>query len=105
ASERASQFVFGMIDRRRCRHEQRLIPTDDHGYGHLLATIFILAKVLAPSLRHGEQDADGVFLGDHAAVGPRVEDTRIGILGNDTRGSHDETATVLWVPLGNRKLK
>ena len=94
-----------MIDRRGCRYEQGLVPTDDHGHGHLLAAIFILAEVLAPSLRHGEQYADGVFLADHAAVGPRVEDARVGIFGNDARRSHNETAAVVGIPLGNRKLK
>src|SRR5262245_19877895 len=54
SSKRSRQFVFRMIDRRRRRYEQGLVPTDDHGHGHLLAAIFVLAEVLAPSLCHGE---------------------------------------------------
>src|SRR5262249_15715026 len=43
ASKRSRQFIFRMIDRRRRRYEQGLVPTDDHGHGHLLAAIFVLA--------------------------------------------------------------
>src|SRR5262245_23094968 len=71
SSKRSRQLIFRMIDRRRRRYEQGLVPTDDHGNGHFLAAIFVLAEVLAPSLRHGEQDANSIFLADHAAVGPR----------------------------------
>src|SRR5262249_12734798 len=105
SSKRSRQFVFRMINRRRCRYEQGLVPTDDHGYGHLLAAILVLAEVLAPSLCHGEQNSNGVFLAYHAAACPRVEDPCVGISGNDTRGRHDETTTVVRIPFRNRKLK
>ena len=94
-----------MINRRRRRHEQCLVPTDNHGHGHLLTAILVFAEVLAPALGHREQDADGVFLGDHAAVRPGVENPRVGISCNDTRGGHDKTAAVVGIPLGDRKLK
>src|SRR5262249_40665189 len=92
-------------NRRRGSYEHVLVPTDDHGHWHLLAAILVLAEVLAPSLCHGEQNSNGVFLADHAAVGPRVEDPCVGISGNDTRGRHDETATIVRIPFRNRKLK
>ena len=105
ASKRSRQFVFRMIHRRGRRHEQRLVPTDNHSHGHLLTAILVFAEVLAPALRHRQQNTDGVFLGDHAAVSPGVENTRVGISGNDTRGGHDKTATVVGIPLWDRELE
>ena len=60
--------------------------------------------MLAPSLRHRQQNTDGVLPGDHPAISAAIENAGVGIAGHHGRRSHDIAPAVERVPFRNREL-